>query len=85
MFSGVQNVLVALLPGTAEVKYDSSKITSEDIAKAIQDFGFNATEIKDKSKETLGTGEITLKVRYFLLCKNLYSFVRNGRYIVKRI
>lgn len=47
MLSGILSVLVALMAGKAEVKYNPEVIQPVEIAQLIQDLGFEATVMED--------------------------------------
>lgn len=46
---GIISVLVSLMAGKAEVKYDSSVLDAAAVTKLIQDLGFGATLIEDNT------------------------------------
>lgn len=47
VLSGILSVLVALMAGKAEVKYNPEVIQPVEIAQLIQDLGFEATVMED--------------------------------------
>lgn len=59
MVPGILSVLVALMSGKAEVKYDPEIIQSPRIAQLIQDLGFEASVMEDN---TVSEGDIELIV-----------------------
>lgn len=59
MVPGVLSVLVALMSGKAEVKYNPEVIQPPRIAQLIQDLGFEATIMEDN---TASEGDIELIV-----------------------
>lgn len=59
MVPGILSVLVALMSGKAEVKYNPEAIQPSRIAQLIQDLGFEATVMEDN---TVSEGDIELIV-----------------------
>lgn len=59
MVPGILSVLVALMSGKAEVKYDPEVIQSPRIAQLIEDLGFEAAIMEDN---TVSEGDIELIV-----------------------
>lgn len=59
MVPGILSVLVSLMSGKAEVKYDPEVIQSSRIAQLIQDLGFEASVMEDN---TVSEGDIELIV-----------------------
>lgn len=57
--AGILSVLVALMSGKAEVKYDPEVIQSPRIAQLIEDLGFEAAIMEDN---TVSEGDIELIV-----------------------
>lgn len=62
MVSGILSVLVALMAGKAEVKYNPEVIQPLEIARLIQDLGFEATVMEDC---TGSDGDIELIDQHF--------------------
>ncbi|XP_077995820.1 copper-transporting ATPase 1-like isoform X2 [Glandiceps talaboti] len=56
---GIENVLVALMAGKAEVKYNPELVTPLQIAEMIEDMGFDANVIDDDEANT-GTLELLI-------------------------
>ncbi|XP_078683922.1 copper-transporting ATPase 1-like isoform X1 [Branchiostoma floridae x Branchiostoma belcheri] len=57
--TGVKSVLVSLMAGKAEVKYDPCYMTPSEIAKKIADLGFGATIIESQG---IGEGRVQLAI-----------------------
>lgn len=47
LFPGIYSVLVALMAGKAEVRYDSSVIQPSLVAELIRELGFGATVLEN--------------------------------------
>ncbi|XP_066286595.1 copper-transporting ATPase 1-like [Branchiostoma lanceolatum] len=57
--TGIKSVLVSLMAGKAEVKYDPCYTTPSEIAKKITDIGFGATIIESQG---IGEGRVQLAI-----------------------
>ena len=62
---GVHSIVIALLAAKADVKYDSSQISAQELANSISELGFPTSVIDEGGS---GEGSIEVMVNMFLFC-----------------
>lgn len=68
MFLGIYSVLVALMAGKAEVRYNPAVVQPAMIAEFIRDLGFGATVIESAS-EGDGVLELVVSKNFYVIDK----------------
>lgn len=64
-WTGVKSVLVALIAGTAEVRYDASVVLPQNIANRVTELGYPADVVERAEPNTIAVlveGEVALAV-----------------------
>lgn len=67
-YAGIKTVLVALMAGKAEVRYDAAYIMPHQIANKISDLGFGATVMD----EGTGEGVVDLNVSMIMISRRRF-------------